>query len=191
MTRLSMNLLFVALLCMCIHYQYANGLLMHRINLQVQNVATNVRSPVCFSNREARQLNSKKKYTSIYSTAVDSGSVSDSASAVSSYQKKPNALIEALKSNWLILGEVFVIALAHFKPAWGATGGILRPEITISKIGVFTIFFINGVALSLGGTPSELKQATQTNILIQLYNFGFIPILVKLLASFYPDPAFR
>ena len=107
------------------------------------------------------------------------------------FRKNLSSLWKALKNNWLILGEIFVIALAQYNPALGATGGILRPEITISKIGVFIIFFINGVALSLGGTPSELKQATQTNLLIQFYNFGFIPLFVKLFAKYYPDPTFR
>lgn len=101
------------------------------------------------------------------------------------------AFVAALKSNWLVIGEVFVILLAKFNPALGATGGILRPEFTISKLGVFTIFFINGVALSLSNTPSELSAATKTNTLIQVFNFGFIPLLFKLLAPFYPDPAFR
>lgn len=54
-----------------------------------------------------------------------------------------------LSKNWLILGEVLVIALAKINPSFAATGGILRPEFTISKVGVFTIFFINGIALSL------------------------------------------
>eukprot|EP01038_Epipyxis_sp_PR26KG_P010846 gene10846-14559_t len=96
-----------------------------------------------------------------------------------------------LLSNWLVLGEVLVIMLAKHNPSFGATGGILRPEITISKLGVFTIFFINGVALSLVGSPDEMSAATKTNILIQSFNFGFIPLFLKLVSPFYPDSQFR
>jgi hypothetical protein len=68
-------------------------------------------------------------------------------------EKKETNIIKSLKlflsNNWLVLGEIIVIAFAKYNPAFGATGGVLKPEITISKIGVFIIFFINGIALSL------------------------------------------
>ena len=101
--------------------------------------------------------------------------------------------VKALRSNWLVLGEIFVILLAKLNPQLGATGGIFRPEITVSKIGVFIIFFINGVALSplTESSPAERAIATKTNILIQGWNFGVIPLIVKILAPFYPEPAFR
>lgn len=82
--------------------------------------------------------------------------------------------------------------LAKHNPSFGRTGGILKPELTISKLGVFTIFFINGVALNIGGgSPAEVVTATKTNILIQLFSYGFMPLVAKLLAPYYPDPAFR
>lgn len=110
----------------------------------------------------------------------------------SSIEKKTNSFSKALSENWLVLGEIFVIALAKKFPHLGATGGPLRPEFFISKLGVFTIFFINGVALSLtGGGGSELAVQTKTNMLIQGFNFAFIPLFVKLFARFYPDKAFR
>lgn len=101
------------------------------------------------------------------------------------------AILKGVKSNWLVLGEIAVIALAKWNPQLGATGGVLRPEIFISQLGVFIIFFINGVALSLSATPSELSNASKINAMIQFYNFGFIPIFVKLFSRYYPDPAFR
>lgn len=55
-----------------------------------------------------------------------------------------------LKGNWLVIGEVMVIMMAKMNPSFGATGGRLRPEFFVSKLGVFTIFFINGIALSIG-----------------------------------------
>ena len=96
-----------------------------------------------------------------------------------------------LKGNWLVIGEVLVILIANRWPSFGATGGPLRPEFFISKCGVFTIFFINGLALSIQSSPEEVQTATKTNTMIQLYNFAFIPIVAKLLAPYYPEVAFR
>ena len=102
------------------------------------------------------------------------------------------SLLSFLKVNWLVVGEIFVIALAKWNPMFGASGGRMKPEFFISKLGVFTIFFINGVALSIGGgSPEEMTAATKTNALIQGFNFGLMPLLVKILAPLYPDPAFR
>jgi len=36
-----------------------------------------------------------------------------------------------------------------------------------------------------------MSSATKTNALIQLFNFGFIPVLAKVLAPHYPEAAFR
>lgn len=103
------------------------------------------------------------------------------------------AILGFLKSNWLVLGEVLVIMLAKRNPSFFASGGMFRPEITVSKIGVFTIFFINGVALSLGGSssPDDVRSATKTNVLIQTYSFLLLPLMAKLLAPLYPVAAFR
>jgi hypothetical protein len=103
-----------------------------------------------------------------------------------------NKLIIFFKENWLVLGEILVILVAKQNPRLGASGGILRPEITISKIGVFAIFFINGVAISLSpGTEDNAAVTTQTNMLIQLFSFGLIPLLAKIFAPYYPVPSFR
>jgi hypothetical protein len=94
------------------------------------------------------------------------------------------------KSNWLVIGEIIVITIAKLFPKLGCTGGPLKPEFYISKLGVFIIFFINGIALSFKNDPSELASATKTNLLIQFYNLGFIPLITSLLAPFYPNKAF-
>jgi SBF-like CPA transporter family (DUF4137) len=104
---------------------------------------------------------------------------------------KPNKFLSFLKGNWLVLGEVLVIFLAYKNPNFMASGGPLRPEFFISKIGVFTIFLINGLALSIEPSPDELQSATKTNAIIQLFNFGFIPLVAKFLAPLYPIAAFR
>lgn len=97
-----------------------------------------------------------------------------------------------LGANWLVLGEVLVIGVAKLRPHWGATGGPLRPEWTVSKLGVSAIFFINGAALSLStSSPDEVRTASQTNALVQSFSFVAVPLLAKLLAPLYPDAAFR
>lgn len=105
--------------------------------------------------------------------------------------RKRDIALALIQSNWLILGEIIVIALAKTWPHIGATGGPLRPEITISKLAVFIIFFINGIALSIKGSPSELQNSFKTNSLIQFFGFGFLPLLASFLAPLYPDQVFR
>ncbi len=96
-----------------------------------------------------------------------------------------------MKNNWLIIGELIAIGLAWMNPSFGATGGPLRPEITISKIAISIIFFINGIALNLNSSPSEMKSSVKTNSFIQIFNFAGFTLAVRALAEFYPDPAFR
>mgnify|MGYP000546788929 CR=1 FL=1 len=69
----------------------------------------------------------------------------------------------------------------------------MKPELFVSKIGVFTIFFINGIAIAPFAQTSEAERAAgfKTNLLIQLFNFGMIPVITKILAPMYPDPMFR
>lgn len=93
-------------------------------------------------------------------------------------------------SNWLIFGEILVIALAWCNPAFGATGGPLKPEFTISKVAVFLIFFINGIALEMAKDEEGMKTGLKTNSFIQFFNFIGIPLITKLLAGFYPNKQF-
>ena len=105
--------------------------------------------------------------------------------------KKTFSMKKILLSNWLVIGEIIVIILAKMNPSFGASGGPLKPEFFISKLGVFTIFFINGIALSISGSPSELQSTVKTNVIIQTFSFVIIPLLAKLLVPFYPVPEFR
>jgi sodium/bile acid cotransporter 7 len=96
------------------------------------------------------------------------------------------------KSNWLVLGEVVVIVIAKLWPKLGCTGGPLKPEFFISKLGVFLIFFLNGMAISMKKDESDKTNTIgKTNMLIQTFNIIFIPLVTKLLATLYPNPSFR
>ena len=105
--------------------------------------------------------------------------------------KKRDIIASFLYNNWLILGEVLVIYLAKQNPHFFKSGGSLRPEFWISKVGVFIIFFINGIALSISGSSDDLRKAGKTNAIILSYNFAFLPLFAKAFSQFYPDPAFR
>lgn len=101
-------------------------------------------------------------------------------------------LLSFMKDNWLVIGELLVIVAAKINPNIGRTGGILRPEFTINKIAVATIFFINGILMSpVSSTPEGSEAATKFNTLIQLFSFGFIPLVAKLLVPLYPDKSLR
>ena len=103
--------------------------------------------------------------------------------------KTLQVILSFLYNNWLVLGEVLVIYLAKQNPHFFKSGGALRPEFWISKVGVFVIFFINGIALSI--STDDLQSAGKTNAIILSYNFAFLPLFAKAFSQFYPDPAFR
>jgi hypothetical protein len=103
--------------------------------------------------------------------------------------KTHQVILSFLYNNWLVLGEVLVIYLAKQNPHFFKSGGALRPEFWISKVGVFVIFFINGIALSI--STDDLQSASKTNAIILSYNFAFLPLFAKAFSQFYPDPAFR
>lgn len=103
--------------------------------------------------------------------------------------KTHQVILSFLYNNWLVLGEVLVIYLAKQNPHFFKSGGALRPEFWISKVGVFVIFFINGIALSI--STDDLQSAGKTNAIILSYNFAFLPLFAKAFSQFYPDPAFR
>lgn len=90
------------------------------------------------------------------------------------------------KTYWLVLGEICVILAARWKPEFGRTGGILRPEITVNKLAVAFIFFINGLFLSPSTAPDQRDAGNKFNVMIHLFNYGFIPLFAKALVPFYP-----
>ena len=95
-----------------------------------------------------------------------------------------------LWNNSLLIGEFIVITIARLNPRIGMTGGPLRPEITISKLGVLAIFFINGIQLSLGANE-DMHDMLKLNAFIQSYNMLLLPLLARLLAGHYPDVTMR
>lgn len=112
-----------------------------------------------------------------------------SETVVSVQIKEPFNFQQFWKTYWLVFGEVFVIILAKINPTIGCTGGMFKPEVTISKCAIFVIFFINGLLMSLNSAPEQRKSATKFNMLIQAFAFLFIPIMAKILTPLYPHKA--
>lgn len=88
-------------------------------------------------------------HSSISTNSIDDDGVStNNTSSIRITNLSPPKLLEekskssfwksfgtALQQNWLVLGEIFVIALAQINPSLGVTGGPLKPELFVSKIG--------------------------------------------------------
>lgn len=90
--------------------------------------------------------------------------------------------IPSLQSNWFFLAEICVLILAKCYPNIGKTGGSLRPEFWINKVGVVFIFIINGLSLSV----SQLQSAGSSwglHAFTQVYSLCVLPIIGWALAS--------
>ena len=130
-------------------------------------------------------------------TTISRGMVSTtSVGSDDKQEKKLSNFLKGLKkvalNNWLVIGEVIVILFAKAFPKIGCTGGPLKPEFFVSKVGVFLIFFINGISITLKQQDDAMARTIgKTNLLIQLYNIAFIPMVALLLAPIYPHEAFR
>lgn len=93
--------------------------------------------------------------------------------------------------NWFVLSQFLCMGLAYLNPSIGRTGGVLKPEITVSKLGVSLIFFFNGLKIS----AEQLKEASsdlRINFLVLFYNLVFIPLVTRfLVAPFIPSELLR
>ena len=158
----------------------------------------NLLSPTCYTVSQraitmySGKRSTKRNYLCLSSTYTTAGNPLQSLQIElrNTLDDAQKSILSFLRNNWLALGEVLVIYLAKKWPTFGCTGGPLKPEFFINKLGVFIIFFINGLALSLKSDPSEIGAVTKTNAMIQLYNLVFIPIFAKIFAPMYPNKAF-
>lgn len=80
-----------------------------------------------------------------------------------------------LVQNWFLLGLVGAAFLAWLTPETGASGGILRSEIT-TRFGVVLIFFFQGLTLSLAVMKKGIMQ-WQLHVFVQAFIFLVIPVL--------------
>lgn len=84
--------------------------------------------------------------------------------------------------NYFLLGMCFAVFAAYLHPGFGANGGPLKPEITVSKLAVRVMFLISGLSLPL----TELRAAVanvKANLLIQSFIFGVAGFAVTFLVA--------
>ncbi|CAM9970705.1 unnamed protein product, partial [Discosporangium mesarthrocarpum] len=97
-----------------------------------------------------------------------------------------------LNKRFFLVGVACAVAFARLAPAVGATGGLLRPEITVNKAGkvyvgtwrkgcVAIIFFLVGLSTRLGELAGAALNV-RLNLLVQLFSFVALPGLGWLLS---------
>ncbi|WP_045214668.1 bile acid:sodium symporter family protein [Desulfonatronovibrio magnus] len=77
--------------------------------------------------------------------------------------------------NWFLLGLLIAAFAAWLTPGIGASGGLLRSEIT-TKMGVVLIFFFQGLTLSLQVMKKGMLQ-WKLHLYTQAFIFAVIPAL--------------
>lgn len=96
------------------------------------------------------------------------------------------ALISLLKRNWFLTGIVLVIIFARLLPQIGLKGGILKPEITVTYIAVFVIFFNSGISIKTEDLTKAILQI-RLHLFVQCFTFVVFPFLtlvcINLLSS--------
>lgn len=97
-----------------------------------------------------------------------------------------------LNKRFFLLGAVAMVSAARLAPAIGATGGLLRPELTVNKAGVSFVFFLVGLAIKLGELAGAALNV-RLNVLIQGFSLGVLPAvgmgLARVLAAGGMHPA--
>ena len=131
---------------------------------------------------QIQQKSSRVKSTSIESTLVALGP---------SARPSPSILfLRNLLSNWFFPAELCVLMLAKCNPQLGRTGGSLRPEFWINKVGVIFIFIINGLTLP----TSQLQAAGSSwgiHAFTQFYSLCILPLIGWTLSLMSPQGGIR
>jgi solute carrier family 10 (sodium/bile acid cotransporter), member 7 len=83
-----------------------------------------------------------------------------------------------LQRNWFLFGLAAVIALAAVVPWVGASGGPLKPEITV-HVAVAAAFLVSGMTLPIARLRAAAGRM-RLHLFIQAFGFVFVPALVWL-----------
>jgi sodium/bile acid cotransporter 7 len=85
------------------------------------------------------------------------------------------AQLQRLATDWFLLGMISAVAIASINPNIGRSGGLMHVD-AISDWGIFTIFFLHGIALS----TERLKQGLArwpVHLVVQVFTFVVFPIV--------------
>jgi sodium/bile acid cotransporter 7 len=85
-----------------------------------------------------------------------------------------------MATDWFLIGMIGAVVVASIAPNVGRSGGVLHVD-TISDWGIFTIFFLHGIALS----TERLKQGLArwpVHLVVQSFTFVVFPLIGFVLA---------
>lgn len=68
------------------------------------------------------------------------------------------SLAALAQRNFFLCGMAWALAGAWARPAWGARGGLLVPEITVDQWATGALFLLSGVALPVDGLFAAAAQ---------------------------------
>ncbi|CAM9911603.1 unnamed protein product, partial [Choristocarpus tenellus] len=83
---------------------------------------------------------------------------------------------------FFLLGAAVAVSVAKLLPWLGATGGPLRPEYTVNKVGIALIFFLIGLSIRLRDLASAAVNV-RLNLFIFIFSLGVLPFVGWLLAA--------
>lgn len=89
-------------------------------------------------------------------------------------------VLARIRKEWFIIGIVVVIISAKLHPSFGAKGGPLKPEFTITYISVAAIFFNSGLSLKTEELTSAVLHV-RLHLLVQTFTLLFFPLAIWLL----------
>lgn len=82
-----------------------------------------------------------------------------------------------------LLGMLLAVVLASLTPQFGRSGGVLHLD-AIANAGIFTVFFLHGIALSLASLKAGLLN-WRLHALVQTHTFVVFPLLWLLLDALF------
>lgn len=175
---------FFLLYCLAVLSVSTHGYLSVHSNSNAHGLMESTKA-ITWNNKRCRLRNGRECFLSINQTRFQSAlhvrGGDDDSTSISNNNK--HVLVERIRKfsskNFFLLGMFCAVTLANLFPGLGVNGGPFRPELTISKFGVFFIFLLSGLSLEV----SELKYAignTKLNFLTQFTSFVAWPFLVGL-----------
>ncbi len=102
-------------------------------------------------------------------------------------------LVGLMRKHWFLLGMAGAAALAYWTAGFGrwidhfqvGVGGATM-QLGASKLAIFALFFVSGVAISLGHLDRELRKP-RLHLMIQGFGFILTPALIILTAFWIPE----
>jgi len=104
---------------------------------------------------------------------------SEPVSSSASLKTFPSLLADRVKDfvekNFFLSGAALSIVLAAMYPQVAMKGGLIKPELTISKVGVSCIFLLSGLSLRVKDMVDAITNI-KLNALVQSVMFGVTPL---------------